>query len=124
MPLMKYLESRSQGGRAARRRRRKRDITLSKTRALVSALDSEHLSEMTEEEMEQSFNHGRARPQGFLYFDYKFLRPFFIRKFTQQELKDGKSHVTELTDKWYQDIQASPLLSSESDEIDLQIDQD
>ena len=32
-------------------------------------------------------------------------------RFTQQELKEGKLHVTELTDKWYQDIQASPLLS-------------
>merc|ERR1712059_192610 len=75
MPLMKYLETRSaMGGR--NRRRRKRDITLSKTRELGSAVDSEHLSELT-----------------------------------QEELKDGKMHVTELTDKWYQDIQASPLLS-------------
>ena len=61
-------------------------------------------------------------------------------RFTQQELKEGKLHVTELTDKWYQDIQASPLLSGalritfsgispiqfsdSSDEIDLHIDQD
>ena len=34
-------------------------------------------------------------------------------RFTQQELKEGKLHVTELTDKWYQDIQASPLLSGD-----------
>jgi len=126
MPLMKYLESRSQGGRRGSRRRRKKDITLSKTRELGSALDSEHLSELTEEEMEQSFTIGpRAKQQGFLYWDYRVLRPFFIRKFTQQELKDGKMHVTELTDKWYQDIQASPLLSTDSDiDLDLQIDQD
>ena len=26
-------------------------------------------------------------------------------RFSQQELKDGKSHVTKLTDKWFQDIQ-------------------
>ena len=63
--------------------------------------------------------------KGFLWWDYKYLRPFFIRRFagkinyiyntvlrfTQQELKEGKLHVTELTDKWYHDIQASPLLS-------------
>ena len=48
---------------------------------------------------------------GFLYWDYKFFRPFFIRKFTQQELKDGKSHVTKLTDKWFHDIQVrSPFI--------------
>ena len=69
--------------------------------------------------------------------------PFPAIRFTQQELKEGKLHVTELTDKWYQDIQASPLLSGaliiifkwislintfqfpdSSDEIDLHIDQD
>ena len=25
-------------------------------------------------------------------------------RFSQQELKDGKSHVTKLTDKWFHDI--------------------
>lgn len=123
MPLMKYLETRSAiGGR--NRRRRKRDITLSKTRELGSAVDSEHLSELTEEELEQSFAEGRTHLKGFMYWDYRILRPFFIRKFSQQELKDGKMHVTELTDKWYQDIQASPLLSDMSDMDDLRIDQD
>ena len=38
-------------------------------------------------------------------------------RFTQQELKEGKLHVTELTDKWYQDIQASPLLSGGRDKF-------
>ena len=40
-----------------------------------------------------------------------FFSPLPTIRFTQQELKEGKLHVTELTDKWYQDIQASPLLS-------------
>ena len=57
-------------------------------------------------------------------------------RFSQQELKDGKSHVTKLTDKWFQDIQvclmtvrvyccdirvcsqASPLISELSDSAD------
>jgi len=122
MPLMKYLESKSSG---RNRRRRKKDITLSKTSEFGSAIDSEHLSELTEEELEQSFAEGRTHLQGFMYWDYKYLRPFFIRKFSQQELKDGKSHVTKLTDKWFQDIQSSPLVSDLSDiDIDLNIDQD
>jgi len=122
LPLVKYLESRA----PRHRRRRKKDITLSKTREFGGTIDSEHLSEMTETEaeLEQSFAEGKAQIQGFLWWDYKYLRPFFIRRFTQQELKDGKMHVTELTDKWYHDIQASPLLSDSSDDIDLRIDQD
>jgi len=123
LPLVKYLESRS--GPRNRRRRRKKDITLSKTKEF-GAIDSEHLSELTETEaeLEQSFTEGKTAKPGFLWWDYKYLRPFFIRRFTQQELKEGKLHVTELTDKWYQDIQASPLLSDSSEGIDLQIDQD
>jgi len=53
---------------------------------------------------------------GFLYWDYKYLRPFFIRKFTQRELKEGKKNITDLTDKWFKDIQGSPLLLSESED--------
>merc|ERR1719384_2529406 len=121
MPLMKYLERRISGSRG--RRRRKKDITMSKTSEFGAAIDSEHLSELTEEELETSFAEGKAHLKGFMYWDYKFLRPFFIRKFSQQELKDGKSHVTKLTDKWSRDIQSSPLVSDLSDiDIDLNID--
>merc|ERR1712012_619575 len=49
MPLMKYLE-RSQRS-APRRSRRRKDITLSKTKEF-GAIDSEHLSELTETEAE------------------------------------------------------------------------
>ena len=51
----------------------------------------------------------------------------FFCRFTQRELKDGKSHVTELTNKWFQDIHGgSPLvLSDDSDnEFGLEIAQD
>ena len=38
-------------------------------------------------------------------------------RFTQRELKEGKSHITELTEKWFKDInRGSPLLLSESEE--------
>ena len=49
----------------------------------------------------------------------------FLFRFSQQELKDGKSHVTKLTDKWSRDIQSSPLVSDLSDiDMDLNIDMD
>jgi len=75
--IFQYLESKASG---RNRRRRKKDITLSKTSEFGSAIDSEHLSELTEEELEQSFAEGRTHLQGFMYWDYKFLRPFFVRK--------------------------------------------
>merc|ERR1719369_291309 len=53
LPLMNYLKRSAPPGRP--HRRRKTDITLSKTRELGSTVDSEQLSELTEEEMEQSF---------------------------------------------------------------------
>merc|ERR1719232_839285 len=119
MPLMKYLERRTSSGRAGRRRR-KRDITMSKTSEFGAAIDSEHLSELTSggEELETSFAEGRAHLKGFMLWDYKYLRPFFIRKFSPQELKDGKGAVTKLTDKWFQDINGSPLISELSDTDD------
>ncbi len=48
---------------------------------LGTAFDSEYLSELTEEELDStSFNVGSKRLRGFLYWDYKFFRPFFTRR--------------------------------------------
>ena len=45
-----------------------------------------------------------------------YFPPFF--RFSPQELKDGKGAVTKLTDKWFQDINGSPLISELSDTDD------
>jgi len=134
LPLMKFLDSRKRPtSRRSRGRggRRKKEITMSKTKEVELArslsyehalmgttMESEHLSEMTEEEIESStFNIGSKELHGFLYYDLKFIRPFFTRRFTQRELKEGKSHITELTDKWLNDINRdAPLLLSDSEE--------
>merc|ERR1719391_1526388 len=50
MPLMKYMEKRTSG---RNRRKRRKEVTMSKTSEFGSAIDSEHLSELTEEEIEQ-----------------------------------------------------------------------
>jgi len=50
--IFQYLESKASG---RNRRRRKKDITLSKTSEFGSAIDSEHLSELTEEEVREDF---------------------------------------------------------------------
>ena len=45
-------------------------------------VDSEYLSELTEEELDSSssFSVGSKKLRGFLYWDYKYFRPFFIRR--------------------------------------------
>ena len=81
------------------------------------------MSELTEvEELEISsdtiINPDSHRLKGYLYYDIKYIRPFFTRRFTQKELKDGKGQVTELTNKWFKDIQVEePLLSDSEDEF-------
>ncbi|XP_017469971.1 PREDICTED: sodium/hydrogen exchanger 8 [Rhagoletis zephyria] len=128
MPLLKYLKPgkkrRTRSGRTAnssdvsrrggtRTRKRTKSISLSKTREWGQAIDSEHLSELTEEE-DVSF--AQTRVGGFGRMDRKFFIPFFTRRFNSQELHECKSQMADLTNKWYQAIRISPLDSDESDE--------
>ncbi|XP_070508578.1 sodium/hydrogen exchanger 8 [Chironomus tepperi] len=76
-------------------------ISLSKTREFGQAIDSEHLSELTEEE-EVSFINSKLG--GFARLDRKYFTPFFTRIFSNKELRDCKSQMTDLTNKWYQAI--------------------
>lgn len=80
MPLLKFMQATKNP--AKRQRKRKKEVTLSKTREWGQALDSEHLSETTEGEMEVSFVSDRIK--GFAKYDLKYLIPFFTRRFTQQ----------------------------------------
>ncbi|XP_074093743.1 na[+]/H[+] hydrogen exchanger 1 [Cotesia typhae] len=118
MPLLKFLRAEKKpstgiiGG--GRRKKRDKEISLSKTREWGQTIDSEHLSELTEEEMDVSFR--QSRIGGFARWDLKFFIPFFTRRFTQQELKDCKSQMTDLTNQWYQAIRISPVESDEDDE--------
>jgi len=102
MPFIKYLESHQPVASSSRRRRgrrRRKEITLSKTRELGATIDSEHLSELTEEEldlsgaddiglsMDDSFSAANGgtgansrRVKGFLFYDLRYIRPFLTRK--------------------------------------------
>ncbi|KAJ9587254.1 hypothetical protein L9F63_019233, partial [Diploptera punctata] len=109
MPIMKLLLADKKGN--THRRRREKEITLSKTKEWGQTIDSEHLSEYTEEEMEVNFI--QTHIKGFAKYDIKYFIPFFTRRFTQQELKDCKSQMNDLTNQWYQAIRISP---NETDE--------
>ncbi|KAI5692673.1 hypothetical protein M8J77_022286, partial [Diaphorina citri] len=115
MPLMKILQTSSNQkiGRRRRGRKGKTAISLSKTKEWGQAIDSEHLSEYTEEEMEVSFL--QTRIKGFAKWDLRYFIPFFTRRFTQEELKDCKSQMTDLTNQWYQAIRVSPNDSENDD---------
>uniref|UniRef100_A0A2A4JBD8 Sodium/hydrogen exchanger n=1 Tax=Heliothis virescens TaxID=7102 RepID=A0A2A4JBD8_HELVI len=105
MPLLKFLRANKKSKRS-RSLRKQKEVSLSKTREWGQAIDSEHLSEITEEELEVNYSHA-TRLRGFVRLDMKYLTPFFTRRFTHQELKDCKSQMTDLTNQWYQAIKIS-----------------
>lgn len=134
MPLLKYLKPGKKRGRSRMTtssrvlsnsglkrsgsssrasRKRSKSISLSKTREWGQAIDSEHLSELTEEE---DVIHAQTRIDGFGRLDRKYFIPFFTRRFNSQELHECKSQMADLTNKWYQAIRISPLDSDESEE--------
>lgn len=82
MPLLKFLQATKNPSRRLHKRKKDREVTLSKTREWGQTIDSEHLSETTEGEMEQSLVSERLK--GFAKYDMKYLIPFFTRRFTQQ----------------------------------------
>lgn len=102
---------RSQSGN--RTKSKHKIISLSKTREFGQAIDSEHLSELTEEE-EVSFTNSKLG--GFARLDRKYFTPFFTRIFSNKELRDCKSQMTDLTNKWYQAIRIDN--NTEDDDAD------
>ncbi|CAH1778714.1 unnamed protein product [Owenia fusiformis] len=112
MPLMKLLKAEKR----TKKRRPGKEVSLSKTKEMGDAVDSEHLSELTEEEYEVNFV--KPHLKGFMKIDAKYLIPFLTRRFTQQEVREGKRQMNNLTDQWYQEVRAAPS-ESEEEETEL-----
>lgn len=118
MPLLKFLRANKKKKRRNSRKGRgnsRQDgpiLSLSKTREWGQAIDSEYLSELTEEE-DVAFS--KTKIGGFARIDRKYLTPFFTRRFTTQELHDCKSQMADLTNKWYQAIRVSPEHSEDEE---------
>lgn len=93
-------------------------ISLSKTKEMGQAIETEHLSELTEEEFEVSFRATESSLKGFVWLDARYLMPFFTRRFTEQEVKDCKSAMTDLTNRWYDTLRRPDTLSEENGEDD------
>lgn len=121
-------------------------LTLSRSLFQGNTIESEHLSELTEEEYEaQIFQ--RQDLKGFLWLDAKYLNPFFTRRLTQEvrllitfikispviwknkigfvichssflskDLLHGRIQMKTLTNKWYEEVRQGPSGSEDEDD--------
>lgn len=112
LPLMKFLNA------DKNRRTVTTDIFLSKTKEMGDALD-ENLRKEESSGQENTANQvddssiniqiisSGQNLRGFARFDEKYLKPFLIRKFTAEELHDGKVQMKNLTKKWIDEVRNS-----------------
>uniref|UniRef100_A0A673GDY1 Sodium/hydrogen exchanger 8 n=1 Tax=Sinocyclocheilus rhinocerous TaxID=307959 RepID=A0A673GDY1_9TELE len=111
MPLIRIMDIEE----SQSRRKNKKDINLSKTEKMGNAIESEHLSELTEEEYETHIFQ-RQDLKGFLWLDAKYLNPFFTRRLTQEDLLHGRIQMKTLTNKWYEEVRQGPSGSEDEDD--------
>uniref|UniRef100_A0A8C4F0E3 Sodium/hydrogen exchanger n=1 Tax=Dicentrarchus labrax TaxID=13489 RepID=A0A8C4F0E3_DICLA len=115
MPLIRLMDIEE----SQSRRKNKKDINLSKTEKMGNTIESEHLSELTEEEYEAQIYH-RQDLKGFMWLDAKYLNPFFTRRLTQEDLLHGRIQMKTLTNKWYEEVRQGPS-GSENDEDEAEL---
>ncbi|XP_038070121.1 sodium/hydrogen exchanger 8-like [Patiria miniata] len=95
----------------------KKEVTLSKTEDLGSAVDAEHLSELTEEEYE--VNYIKPHLTGFVKWDTKYFLPFFTRRLTNKDLTDGRIQMRHLANQWYSEVRGTKSDTEEELETSL-----
>ncbi|XP_023654683.1 sodium/hydrogen exchanger 8 [Paramormyrops kingsleyae] len=111
MPLIRLMDIEE----SQSRRKSKKDVNLSKTEKMGHAIESEHLSELTEEEYEAHI-YQRQDLKGFMWLDAKYLNPFFTRRLTQEDLLHGRIQMKTLTNKWYAEVRQGPSGSEDEDD--------
>ncbi|XP_076022915.1 sodium/hydrogen exchanger 8 [Genypterus blacodes] len=114
MPLIRIMDIEE----SQSRRKNKKDVNLSKTEKMGNTIESEHLSELTEEEYEAHI-YQRQDLKGFMWLDAKYLNPFFTRRLTQEDLLHGRNQMKTLTNKWYEEVRQGPSGSEDEEETEL-----
>lgn len=114
MPLIRLIDI----DESKNRRKNKKDVNLSKTEKMGNTIESEHLSELTEEEYEAHYVK-QQNLKGFMWLDVKYLNPFFTRRLTQEDLRHGRIQMKTLTNKWYDEVRQGPSGSEDDDEQEL-----
>lgn len=106
------MESTNKKGRKKQSKKLNKSLTLSKTKEMVlifflatfsskrnkspfsfqgDTVDSEYMSELTEEE--QEVNIVKPHLKGFVKIDVKYFMPFFTRRFTKQVSQSNSYHM-------------------------------
>ncbi|KAG5838365.1 sodium/hydrogen exchanger 8 [Anguilla anguilla] len=116
MPLIRLMDI----AESQSHRKNKKDVNLSKTEKMGNAIESEHLSELTEEEYEAHI-YQRQDLKGFMWLDAKYLNPFFTRRLTQEDLLHGRIQMKTLTNKWYEEVRQGPSGSEDEEEEEAEL---
>ena len=90
------------------------NATLSKTLKLDQPLESDVLSEMTEEEMDVTLIQQQQALSGFIRFDLKYLFPIFTHRFSRNEVRECRLQMSNLANQWQQAVRSSPVVASSS----------
>lgn len=111
MPLMKFMNRGSDGSR------QKKDqpfIHFSKVKDLGDTLEvvarlegrgsSKQQQQLVGDASDIQFVRNRVRLKGFARLDEAILKPFFIRKFNGEELKEGQTQMKILTKQWFDEV--------------------
>ncbi|CAL1539369.1 unnamed protein product [Lymnaea stagnalis] len=112
MPLLKLLQT-TDKKQKKKKKKYEGEVSMSKTKEMGDAIDSEHLSELTEEDETHVV---RPHLKGFLKLDVRYLIPFFTKRFTQQEMREGRSQVDVLANQWEMEVRAAPSESDDENE--------
>ncbi|BFZ12958.1 hypothetical protein BsWGS_15997 [Bradybaena similaris] len=115
MPLLKFLQTTD---KKHKKKKLDTDVSMSKTKEMGDAIDSEHLSEMTEDDETHVI---KPHMTGFTKLDARYLIPFFTKRFTQQEMREGRSQVDMLATQWQKEVRTAPS-ESEDDNENIEIE--
>ncbi|XP_046641865.1 sodium/hydrogen exchanger 8-like [Daphnia pulicaria] len=114
MPLLKCLKSKSPTRNRVRKSGAPVNATLSKTLKLDQPLESDVLSEMTEEEMDVTLIQQQQALSGFIRFDLQYLFPIFTHRFSRNEVRECRMQMSNLASQWQQAVRSSPVVASSS----------
>ena len=76
-------------------------------------VESDIISEMTEEELELH----QQPVSRFIRFDLKYLFPLFTHQFSRHELRDCRMQMSNLANQWYQAVRLPPSQSDDDQDI-------
>lgn len=90
-------------------------VSLSKTLKMDQPLESDVLSEMTEEEADGTIIHQQQEAlSGFIRFDLQYLFPLFTHRFSRNEMRECRVQMVNMANQWQQAVRSSPGAASSS----------